>query len=390
MLANVQRQEVEIVAKTLVDHWLEFKGCDSQQHEIEHDDQVDMSMSQFIESRNDICEKFPEIGLPDFAEANRLPKEARDISDNEDHYEDEWEKHLKDPLNHVSEQKWRKSWRYVQALFTGEGHPKNLQLGFKDDIASSIDKHYRRIAQGEATLDIDSILALFTDLSTIKTSMKISIVSNPMKNLQHSVHLSHCGVSLHHIPHFYLGTFGHDPSYDLFIMLPALHNKKVKRTKRNLYNHVSEKIRRSFMMKCFLPAAERVIKSGPSQGWDYNYDVAKAKSTAAAREGNSHDDAKAQGLFSQNLIDLDSSQIDEVWKICLRNLQREMKKDENIAAFDGFQFFINAKGFKHRTSVDEFEDLMKIYKSRVSPFCCFVTKSRHCADNVFGVDRKHL
>jgi hypothetical protein len=368
---------------------LNFKGCDPEEHEIEYDEETDISMSQFIESRSEICNEFPEIGLPDFAEANRLPKEARCILDEEDHYDDEWEKHLKDPLSHVSDRRWKECWPHVQALFTGNGNPKNLRLGFKDDLASSIDKRHCKISQGEVTLDIDSVLALFTDLSAIKTLIKVSIVSNPMKNLQRSVHLSHQGISLHHIPHFYLGSFGHDPSYDLFVMLPALHRKNAKRTRGNLHNHVSENVRRAFMMKCFLPAAEYVIRSNLSQGWDYNYDVAKTKSTAAAREANQYSTSKARGLFSQDLVDLDPSQIDDVWRICFRTLRREMKRDENLAAFNGFQFFINAKGFKHRMNADEFGDLMKIYKARVS-HGSFLCSNQFHADSCDRVDRKHL
>src|SRR5205809_922460 len=110
------------------------------------------------------------------------------------------------------------------------------------------------MAKGQATLDIDSILAMFTDLSAINTMIKISIVSNPIKNLKQSVHLMHQGVPLHYIPHFHLGRFGHDPDFDLYIMLPKLYNKEIKRRKGNLYNHVLEEIRATFMHTCFLPA----------------------------------------------------------------------------------------------------------------------------------------
>ena len=68
------------------------------------------------------------------------------------------------------------------------------------------------------SLDIDSILALFTDLSVINTVVAISIVVNPMKNLKRSIHLIHNRILWHWIHHFHLGQFGHDLMFDLFIV----------------------------------------------------------------------------------------------------------------------------------------------------------------------------
>jgi hypothetical protein len=95
-----------------------------------------------------------------------------------------------------------------------------LEVG-KDDIMFAESRTKRDKRHGEISMDIDSILALFTDLSIIRTVIKVSIISNPLKNLKKSIHLSHHGIPLHWIPHFYFDEFGHDPTFDLFIFLPA-------------------------------------------------------------------------------------------------------------------------------------------------------------------------
>jgi len=191
----------------------------------------------------------------------------------------------------------------------------------------------------------------------------VSIVSNPVRNLKRSVHLAHDGMPLHHIPHFHLGQFGHDPMFDLYVMLPALYDRKLKREKGRLYNHVPEEIRAKFMDWCFLPAVEEVIGNNESQSWDFSYDVSKAKSTAAGQEGNKY--PKKPNRFRQDLrVDLDSKDIPSVWRNCERRLIREIKRRE-LQAFEGFQFFIDSKGYKHRMKTDEFPKLMTIYKEKV-------------------------
>ncbi len=136
----------------------------------------------------------------------------------------------------------------------------------------------REMARGETTLDVDSVLALFTDLSMINKEIAISIIVYPTKNLKKSVHIIHNSVPLHWIPHFHLGHFGHDIKFDLFIFLPALYNKDLKRWRNNLFNHVSEELRAEFMDKCLLPVIEDVITPNEGQSWDFSYMLSHAKS----------------------------------------------------------------------------------------------------------------
>jgi len=209
------------------------------------------------------------------------------------------------------------------------------------------------------------ILALFTDLSVIKTVVAISIVANPMKNLKRSVHLIHNGIPLHWIPHFCLGQFGHHPIFDLFIFLPALYNKWLKRWKNNLFNHVDKKLWQEFMDECLLPAIRKVLGINESQVWDFAYVVSKAKSQAVGVEGNQH---KSQKLsFNQQItFDLDGDCMKAVWDECNIRLRRAIRVDGRLKAFKGFQCFINSKGYKHWTQVEGFSELMSVCKEKVA------------------------
>lgn len=214
------------------------------------------------------------------------------------------------------------------------------------------------------TLDIDSILALFTDLSVIKTVIGISIVANPMKNLKQSIHFIHNGVLLHWIPHFHVGQFGHDPMFDLFMFLPALYNKDLKRRKNNLFNHVDEELQVEFMDQCLLPAVREVVTPNESQSWDFAYAVSLAKSQAIGIEGNQYQHQK-EGFRQQMKFDLDGDDITAVWNKCNVQLRQAIRGNRRLKAFKGFQFFINSKGYKHRTHTKGFSELMTVYKEKV-------------------------
>jgi len=364
---NIDNQDMtplERVARMLVDHLTEFKGCNPAEHVKEYDSN-DLSMSEFIEKRFQIFNRVPELFEPDFAMTNRLPKEAREHPSD---VEDQWRKHLGDPIGHMSVQKWDQNWQHFQDLFTGDHDGlKQLAIGKDCDISHSNEEDLQRISRGKVMIDIDSILAMFTDLSVINSVLKISIVSNPAKNLSSNIHLAHRGKPLHHIPHFFLGSFGHDPRYDLYMMLPTLHNPKLKRGKGKLHNHVPENVRAEFMQKCFLPAVRKVLNANEAQSWVLNYNVAEANMTASSKEGNRF---QSKAVLQEVQSDLDAKYIGAIWKVCKKQLDREMRKDGLLKAFRDFQFFITAKKYKHRMMADSFCGLMKVYKEKVISRAC--------------------
>jgi hypothetical protein len=297
---------------------------------------------------------------------------ARLHGDENDGVEDEWRRFSQDPLSHMNAREWERCHEIIGHIFTGRGESdeengiqseRYLNIG-KGDMMFANSRRKREKAQGKVTLDIDSILALFMDLSAIETMLSASIVANPTKNLNRSVHLIHKGIPLHWIPHFHLGQFGHDPMFDLYMFLPSLYDKEVKRRKNNLFNHVEEKLRAEFMDECLLPAIREVINPNESQSWDFEYVVSQTKSQAVGLEGNPY--KRQRESFNQQIkFDLDGKYIAAVWNKCNIRLRRAMRRNGTLKMFKGFQFFVNSKGYKHRTHTEGFSELMSVYKEKV-------------------------
>ena len=370
------------MAKLLVEQWIHFKGCE--EHASSQNDAAGLSMQEFIDRRNDLLQEIHEFNDPDFAQPSLLPVNARLRGDPKD-VEDQWEELCRKPLTGMKEEQWSAAYSTIRQVFTGpyigvdstrfggdddadsdclsNEMTKTLQIG-KGDMLSDDCEMRRRQAQGMLRLDIDSILALFTDLSIIKSVLSISIVPLPTKNLQSDVHIIHNGVPLHWIPHFHFGRFGHDPTFDLFIFLPVLYNKRFRRCKNNLFNHVAEDIIAEFMNKCFLPAVKEVLNEGEAQEWDFDFELSKAKSNAVGLEGHIH--SSERDRFRQQLqFNLDANHIAPVWKICRGHLSKAMPRNSLSKVFKGFQFFINAKYFKYRSGKDELPGLIQVYETKV-------------------------
>ena len=387
MTGTRKQSPTDKVAKLLVEQWIHFKGCD--EHMAAENDTTGLGMQDFIDRRNDLLQEIYEFNDPDFAQPGLLPINARLSGDSKD-VQEQWEELCRKPLKGMSEQEWNTAYRTIQRVFTGpysvsdiaraqdEGEDdsdctsdeltKTLVMG-KGDMMSNDCEIKRRQAQGKVRLDIDSILALFTDLSIIKSVLSISIVPLPTKNLQSDVHIVHNGVPLHWIPHFHFGRFGHDPTFDLFIFLPAMYNKRFRRRKNHLFNHVSEDIIAEFMNKCFLPAVKEVLNEGEAQEWDFDYELNKAKSNAVGLEGHIHSSERER--FRQQLhFNLDGDHIAPVWKICRGRLSKAMSRNHLLKAFKGFQLFIDAKNFKYRSGNDELPGLIQTYENKVSSFYC--------------------
>jgi hypothetical protein len=353
----------------LVDHLTKFKGCTDHRPVM---GETVTGMQEFIHDRQELLQTIPQFSDPDFAQPERLPVDARLPGDPDHEMKDEWRKWSYTPLSHMTSDEWNQCYETVGQIFTGgddsddeEGEmiDRYLEIG-KDDVMFANSSRKRKMARGEATLDIDSVLALFTDLSMINTKIELSILANPDKNLRRSVHISHKGIPLHWMPHFHFGQFGHDLQFDLFLFLPRLYNKDRKRRKNNLFNHVTEEVRAEFMDKCLLPAIKDVIDPNGCQSWDLSFALSQAKSIAASEEGIHHK-RKQDCFIGGRTYDLDANDIPTVWKNCQARLQRAMPGNVRLRAFQGFQFFINSKGHKHRTHTRGFSELMSVYKEKV-------------------------
>jgi hypothetical protein len=337
---------VEAVAKMIVDHLIDFKGCERHDRSQEYgiNDVGPLGLKDFIRQRDRIWSSSPSFIPPDFADATFLPSGARLESEDSD-LEDSWETgNVGDtPLFRTSPNDWKECHENVGLLLTGgtdsddDGNGirlnRYLNMGKGDKLSAP---STRQMAQGVVTFDLDSALAVFSDLSAIHAMILISIDANPMKNLKYSVHVYHRGVPLHLIPHFHFGQFGHDPQFNLFVLLPALYQPDAKHTRDNLHNHVAEVVRKKFMDDCLLPAIRSVITDNEGQDWDFNYATSKAKAMAARQEGSVYRD-KRTGFKQEIRYELGAEHIPAVWARCraaIRHAMADDTEDDTMKAFE--------------------------------------------------------
>ena len=167
--------------------------------------------------------------------------------------------------------------------------------------------------------DIDNIIIIFINLLMINIIIKISIVSNLIRNLKENIHLTYQKVSLYHISHFHLNYFEHDFKFDLYIILSIFYDKKRKWERENLYNYILKKIRVKFMNIYFLLTIEEMIDNNDNQSWDLRYDISKIKSIIITRENNIYH-KKSSEFHREILKNLNFKYIDLIWRNCERRL----------------------------------------------------------------------
>jgi len=100
------------------------------------------------------------------------------------------------------------------------------------------------------------------------------------------------------------------------------------------------------------------------QEWDFDYELNKAKSNAVGLEGHIHS-SERDHLRQQLHFNVDANYIAPVWKICRGPLSKAMPRNSLLKAFKGFQFFIDTKNFKYRSSSDGLSTLRQAYKTKV-------------------------
>ena len=106
----------ERVAKMLVDHLIEFKGC--RRHTAVIGDEI-TGMQEFVDKRRELLQQIPQFADADFAQPERLPSEARLPGNPKDEVEDEWRKFSQDPLGHMASAEWKGCHRNIGHIFTG-------------------------------------------------------------------------------------------------------------------------------------------------------------------------------------------------------------------------------------------------------------------------------
>ena len=144
----------------LVAHLIDFKGC--RRHTRVMDEAT--GMKEFMEDRMRLLRQVPAFEDPDFAQAERLPIEARVIEDQDEEVEDEWRKFSQDQLGHMTMNEWRECYKTIGDIFTGGDDSdeedgmrvdRYLEMG-KGDMMFSNSRRRREKARGEVSLDIVS------------------------------------------------------------------------------------------------------------------------------------------------------------------------------------------------------------------------------------------
>jgi hypothetical protein len=351
------RSPQEIIAELLVDHFIHFRGCDHH----EPIDRDEYGITAFITERQEM-----EVPSPDFAEDERLPREAR---------AGDWEgpdmgrRMMKDRLSSTtSSEEWIDLADELRRSFTGKdegGEIKHFRMA-SGDLVHHHREQVRKMARGRLTVDIDSVLSLFTDLSKINCTIDIAMVWNPWRNLESSVHIAHRGIPLHRIPHFFLGRFGRDLNFDLYMFVPKAYDKNAKVRGGVIPNRVREETIAAFMDECFLKAVFECIPDAQSNRWPSRYEIQKAKAMAAGIEGRLY--RKSRSVRHMELsVPLVAKFIPAVWKRCQDHLKREIdRSNAKLTVLEGFQLFINSKGTKDRLFMNSIPEVMSMYKDKVS------------------------
>jgi len=183
------------VAAMMVDQIIGPGGC-----EMHSPNENAVGIESFTSERSGLLSHAHALENPEFAYDNRLPRQAR--LNHEDSDEDEWENGeiATASLTRVSPGDWKRGYQHLELMFTGgpatddegdESRPRSkrrrlnryLDLSIRN-LLDSPHHDERRRAEGDISFDIDSVLAIFSDLSAINTDVYISIDSNAAKNLK--------------------------------------------------------------------------------------------------------------------------------------------------------------------------------------------------------------
>ena len=115
----------------------------------------------------------------------------------------------------------------IKELFINNEKSKHLMIN-KNDIMFIKDIYKRNMIKNQVIFDINNIITIFIDLSMINIIIKILIISNLIRNLKASIHLTYQKVLLYYISHFHFNHFKYDFKFNLYIILFTFYDKKIK------------------------------------------------------------------------------------------------------------------------------------------------------------------
>ena len=116
--------------KILINHFIDYKNCNIIEYKYYYNEN-NLNIFKFIKIKNEIYNEISILMKLDFAQDNRLLIEIRNRQD--DYIKDNWEKYLKNSLDHMTMREWRKSSSKIKELFINNKKSKYLIIN-KNDI----------------------------------------------------------------------------------------------------------------------------------------------------------------------------------------------------------------------------------------------------------------
>jgi hypothetical protein len=351
----------EKVVKLLVAHFISFKGCET--HASINEDRQG-GMKTFVDYRSRF--KLPD---PDFARDEYLPPEARANNEPDMLILNLERKTLKTSLSHSSSTEWRKVGNHsFRRALTGMNEGEDVRLFHigSGDLMHHPLRSIQNMAKGSVTVDIDSVLLLFTDLSLIQCTIDISMIWSPWRNLSSSVHITYCSIPVHRIPHFFLGRFGRELQFDLYLLAPRAYDKAAKMKYGKIPNRLTEETIAAFMDHALLRAIHDCVPPTQSNQWPSRYEIQKAKSLAHGMEGHLHGRTH-QPRHMELTVPLMEQYIPSVWAACVDYLNQEIKNSNpKLSVLEEFRLFACSKNTKDRFFTETIPELMSTFKHKVS------------------------
>jgi len=304
--------------------------------------------------------------LPDHLKPDVLPREAggtlpyQDVTDN-------MKKQATLPFSHTERTEWLAThgpaFDKMMKGDYGEG-VQHLQFEI-GDVCEQMDPQRRGKESLFQSNDIDSGMGWLPSLGAIKEDVKFFLYPFSSRNFDANIHLfmniDGGPVRVDNVNHFLLGEFGSigSRSCQLFLFLPALYRQRSKG------NGVEDRLKDSFISRCFIPAAEKVITDFSLEQFGVGMREIKTDCEAAKHENQIYGpagsrltgDAVVRQRFLTNL-----------WEECMLNLDREVQHENpDLLAFQDCRLFWSFKGFKYALAETNDKELEHTLKTKVSP-----------------------
>jgi hypothetical protein len=343
-------------------------GCGVQDNgEISHERNIHpetelwVGPEEWANSRLNILER--DKTLPDYSNSDVLLKEAGGSLCFEEVFDN-----IKKQNSSQFKGTKREDWLAVQGhqfhqMMTGN-YGAGIQ-GLDFDIGDLMMKRRNCTKRGRSYLfrsnDLDSGLGWLPDLGSIKSDLSLYLYPISSRNFDANIHLfmdiGAQKVPVHHVNHFLLGQFGSlstKQSFDLYLFLPALYDKKSKG------NGVSDRLKNTFISECLIPAAREILPDFILQQFGMSMGEVKMDVEAPIYESQTSGPA---GHRLGGEVNIPEEYLKELWEKTLRRIRRGRNPD--LEMFEGCRLFWNFKGLKYCLNAKNSRELKETLEDKV-------------------------